>query len=172
MGGRGRRALVRSGAAVVLSMICSAGNAVADPTSPRDQPQPVLLTAVRVPASLLMVEPAVHDRGAAAALLRSESSRPRALGGLYVGFAALQALDAHSTITAVRAGHREANPLIRPFAHRPGVLIAAKAATAAGTIALSERLWRKHRAAAVLLMVAANAGYAAVVAHNYRQARR
>jgi hypothetical protein len=33
-------------------------------------------------------------------------------------------------------------------------------------------LWRKHRVAAVVLMVAANAGYVAVVAHNYRQARR
>jgi hypothetical protein len=166
----GTRALLHSGAALIVSMMCSAGTALADSPPQGDESQPALLRAARLQASAI-VAPAIYDRSAAAALLQSEPTRPRALGGLYVSFAALQALDAHSTITAVRAGHREANPLIQPFANRPGVLIAAKAATAAGTIALAERLWRKHRVAAVLLMVAANAGYAAVVAHNYRQAR-
>jgi hypothetical protein len=72
----------------------------------------------------------------------------------------------------VGAGRTEANPLVAPFANRPGLMIGVKAAAAAGTIALSERLWRRHRVAAVTLMIVANAGYAAVVAHNYRQGRR
>jgi hypothetical protein len=59
-----------------------------------------------------------------------------------------------------------------PFSDEPGVLIAVKAAAAAGTIFLSDRLGRKHRKAAIGLMIALNAGYALVVAHNYRQSRR
>jgi hypothetical protein len=171
MADRETRALHHYGAAFLLSMICGAGPALADSAPEDGASAPALLRGARLQASAV-VAPAIYDRGAAAALLQPEPSRPRALGGLYVSFATLQALDAHSTITAVRAGRAEANPLIQPLADRPGVLIAVKAATAAGTIALSERLWRKHRAAAVLLMVAANVGYAAVVAHNYRQSRR
>jgi hypothetical protein len=91
---------------------------------------------------------------------------------LYVSFGALQALDAHSTLRAVRAGQSEANPFVAPFAQRPALMIGVKAAATAGTIAITEKLWRRHRVAAVTLMIAANVGYAAIVAHNYRQARR
>lgn len=111
--------------------------------------------------------------GAPAGLLRSRTEeRPRPLASLYVGFAALQALDAHSTLRAVRAGGDEANPLIAPFADRPGLMLGVKAAAALTTIAFAEKLWRRNRTAAVVLMVAANAGYAIIVAHNYRQSRR
>jgi hypothetical protein len=37
---------------------------------------------------------------------------------------------------------------------------------------LAEKLWRKNRAAAMVLMAAVNVGLAAVVANNYRIARR
>ena len=167
-----RCALLRFGAALTMSIICSAGTAVADPPPEYDQSAPLLLTAARLPVSFTMVEPAVSNSGGAAALLRSGPRRPSGLTGLYMGFIVLQAADAHSTLTAVRAGHTEANPFVQPFADRPGALIAVKAATTISTIALSERLWRKNRTAAVVLMVAANAGYAAIVAHNYRQTRR
>jgi hypothetical protein len=168
---RDRRGLLACAAVLVASLMGGEGVAFADSASDREQ-RPVLSSVTR-PAVFPMVEPALSVRGTAAVLLQpSEPDRPRLLAGLYAGFVTLQALDAHSTLTAVRGGRKEANPIIQPFADRPGMLIAAKAATAVGTIALSERLWRKHRVAAVVLMVAANAGYAAVVAHNYRQARR
>jgi hypothetical protein len=108
-------------------------------------------------------------------VLRSEGSRqerPGALTGLYVSFATLQALDAHSTLRAVGDGQSEANPIVAPFADRPGLMFGMKAAAAVTTIVLAEKLWRRNRAAAVILMVAANAAYAAVVASNYRQASR
>jgi hypothetical protein len=98
--------------------------------------------------------------------------RPGALTGLYVSFAALQALDAHSTLRAVDNGALEANPLVAPIADRPGLMFGMKAAAAVTTIVLAEKLWRRNRVAAVVLMVAANAAYAAVVASNYGQARR
>jgi hypothetical protein len=157
--------------AVLCASLIGGGVALADSASDRGE-RPVLSSA-NLPAVFTMVEPAVSVGGTAAVLLQPpDPDRPGPLGSLYAGFVTLQALDAHSTLTAVRGGRTEANPIIQPFAHRPGMLIAAKAATAIGTIALSERLWRKHRVAAVVLMVAANAGYVAVVAHNYRQAGR
>jgi hypothetical protein len=37
---------------------------------------------------------------------------------------------------------------------------------------VTERLWKRHRMAAVALMVAVNATYGAIVANNYRGAAR
>jgi Domain of unknown function (DUF5658) len=97
--------------------------------------------------------------------------RPAALPALYVSFAVLQALDAHSTLTGVSAGGREVNPAIAGLVDQPVSFVGAKVAATAGTLFLTERLWKKHRLAAVVLMVAVNATYAAIVAHNYRGRR-
>jgi Domain of unknown function (DUF5658) len=94
--------------------------------------------------------------------------RPAALPALYASFAVLQGLDAHSTLSAVAAGGREVNPAVRELVARPASFVAAKIAATAGTLYLSERLWKKHRVAAVVLMAAVNVTYGAIVAHNYR----
>jgi hypothetical protein len=99
---------------------------------------------------------------------RDATARPRALVPLYAGFATLQALDAHSTLRAIGDGHGERNPVVSNFTAAPGAMVGLKLASTAGTIYLAERLWRKHRGAAVVLMIAVNGAYAAVVAHNYR----
>jgi hypothetical protein len=99
------------------------------------------------------------------------AGRPAALPALYVSFGVLQALDAHSTLAAVSAGGREANPAVRTLVTQPASFVAAKIAATAGTLYLAERLWRKHRVAAVVLMVALNGTYGAIVAHNYRGRR-
>jgi len=98
----------------------------------------------------------------------AQSDRPKSLIPLYVSFAALQALDAHSTLQAIDNGHGEGNPLVGTFTTTPGAMVGLKLASTAGTIYLTERLWRKHRGAAIALMIAVNGAYAAVVAHNYR----
>jgi hypothetical protein len=98
-------------------------------------------------------------------------SRGPVLPALYAGFSVLQALDAHSTLRAIDAGHREANPVMAPFASRPGALIAVKGVTAAGTVYLAHRIGRRHRVASTALMIALNAAYGAVVAKNYAKAR-
>ncbi len=99
-------------------------------------------------------------------------ARPPELLALYVGFATLQALDAHSTVQAVRSGYEESNPLVAPFSRSPAAMYAFKAATTTVTILLVEKLRRRHRGAAIGLMIAANVGYASVVAYNYRQSGR
>jgi hypothetical protein len=87
---------------------------------------------------------------------------------MYLSFASLQSLDAHSTILALRAGGREQNPLMRDLANRPAGLVALKAGVTASTILLTERLRSKHRVGAMVLMTALNSAYAMVVVHNYR----
>jgi hypothetical protein len=101
------------------------------------------------------------------------ADRPLALMPLYLSFVALQMFDARSTVLAVNRGARELNPLVRWFDGDPIAITALKLGTTAGTIVLTEKLWRGHnRTAAVLSMVALNSAYAFIVAHNYRTANR
>lgn len=103
---------------------------------------------------------------------RSEpQKRPAALVPLYVTFAALQALDAHSTLMATGSGGVEGNPLMRGAVSNPAAMLAVKAGVATGVVAISERLWRHNRTAAVLTMIGLNSAYALVAAHNYRLVR-
>lgn len=168
---RGISWCVRAG---VCAAVIGSGSATGEPVT-RDREAPSLLLSIeRAAAHVATPVPALRhvDGWARPALPSRHETRPRALTPLYVSFGALQALDAHSTLRAVRAGQSEANPFVAPFAQRPALMIGVKAAATAGTIAITEKLWRRHRVAAVTLMIAANVGYAAIVAHNYRQARR
>jgi hypothetical protein len=93
-------------------------------------------------------------------------SRPPALTVLYVSYAALQAYDVYSTTRALERGAREANPLMQSVvASTPG-FIAVKAAAGIATVVGTERLWRKHKAAALAVMFAANSVSAVVAARN------
>ena len=91
---------------------------------------------------------------------------------LYISFAALQGLDVDSTARALRAGGRESNPLFAPFARSTPAMVAVKAGTGVAMIFAAEHMAKRHRAAAVALMIAVNAAYAAVVVHNYQVAGR
>ena len=98
--------------------------------------------------------------------------RPGSLPALYGAFVGLQALDVHSTRSGIESGRaREANPLLKNVARNSAGLIAVKAASTAGLIIGTEKLWKKHRVAAVVVMAAVNAATAYVVVHNYRQLR-
>ena len=105
-------------------------------------------------------------------LRRSTLKRPPGLLPLYVTFATLQMLDARSTTKALQSGGVEGNPVVASFAGNSGALYAVKIATAAATIYLGEKLWRKNRFGAILTMVAVNSAYAFVVQHNYGVANR
>jgi hypothetical protein len=91
---------------------------------------------------------------------------------LYVGFGVLQGLDVHSTLTAVERGGREANPVMRALQGQPAGLVAVKAGATVGVVWAAEKLRRRNRIAALVLMGALNSAYAVVVASNYRAARR
>jgi hypothetical protein len=108
-------------------------------------------------------------RTATDAVVATPTQRPRGvLLPLYASFAALQALDAHSTLRALDAGATEANPLMGGLTRTPAALLAVKAGMAASTIYLVEKVRIKSRGAAIALMAALNSLYATIVAHNYR----
>jgi hypothetical protein len=102
--------------------------------------------------------------------LSQTARRPAALPVLYGAYAGLQVMDVVSTRKAIAAGAREANPLMQ----RGGLAatIAIKAASGVGMVYVSEKMWRKHRIGAIVLMTAMNGVGAAVVAHNTRTASR
>ncbi len=97
---------------------------------------------------------------------------PRGLLPLFAGYAALQALDAQSTLSAINHGATEQNPLVAPMVSRPALFIAFKSAVTASTIVAADRLSRRHRLAAYGLRLGLNSAYAMVVVHNYRVARQ
>jgi hypothetical protein len=97
--------------------------------------------------------------------------RPQALLPLYASFAALQAVDMHSTWRALDHGAVEGNPLLMNVAGNKAALFAVKAAGTGAVIGVSEALWKKNRAAAILFMLSSNAAMTWVVEHNYRAVR-
>ena len=96
-------------------------------------------------------------------------NRPALLIPMYLANAALHGLDAYSTSEALKAGHREANPLLRNA--NLATMIGVKAAATITSVFVAEKLWRRNRTAAVAVMVGVNVGLAAVVANNYRITR-
>ena len=96
--------------------------------------------------------------------------RPVALSTLYATYGTLQALDVVSTRRALASGAREQNPVMNGGSMT--TMIAVKAAAGASTIYFTERLWKKNRVGAVIVMAALNGATAAIVAHNQRNVRR
>jgi hypothetical protein len=96
--------------------------------------------------------------------------RPVALSALYGTYGTLQALDVVTTRRAIAAGAQERNPLMKNGS--VGAMIAVKAAAGASTIYFAERMWKKNRVGAVIVMAALNGATAAIVAHNQRNSRR
>jgi hypothetical protein len=95
--------------------------------------------------------------------------RPAMLPALYAGFVGLQILDARTTTGALNRGAYESNALLGQ--NNQARIWAVRAASTASTIYFVERMWKKNRVGAVLLMAGINGGYTAIAAHNLRQAR-
>jgi hypothetical protein len=123
--------------------------AIAVPASPR---------VVMEPASLIRLEP-------------PPAKRPMILPALYVSLGAVQAWDVYSTSAALKAGAIERNPLVAPVVGNSGGMIALKLATAGTTVFFAERLWKKNRVAAIVMMAGINGATAAVAMRNIRNAR-
>jgi hypothetical protein len=131
----------------------------------------LILTVIAPSATAAENEPAAVDLSAASltVVFQPEPRRPAPLMGLYAGFIGLQVLDARTTTGALSRGARETNPLLR--SGHSGTTWAVKAASTASTIFFVERIWKKNRIRAVLVMAGINGGYAVLAAHNARQAR-
>jgi len=94
--------------------------------------------------------------------------RPSALMPLYGSLAVLQGLDMHSTMKGIGSNGSEANPVMRPFVDNGAAFFAMKSSVTLGVIWVSEKMWRKHRKAAVVSVFVLNVVMAGVVANNYR----
>lgn len=93
--------------------------------------------------------------------------RPSMLPALYATSAALQGYDAYSTLTALKNGGREANPLMKGIVKSPAAFVAMKAGVTMASIMASEQLWKNHhRVGAIGLMVASNLMMGFVAKHN------
>ena len=93
--------------------------------------------------------------------------RPALLPGLYLGSASLQAFDAYSTLSVLKAGGREQNPLMKAVVKSPAAFVAVKVGITAASVLAAERLWKSNnRVGAVLLMAVSNGMMACVAAHN------
>lgn len=93
--------------------------------------------------------------------------RPSILPALYVSSAALQGYDAYSTLTALKNGGREVNPLMQGIVKRPAAFVAMKAGVTMASIMAAESLWKNHhRFGAIGLMVASNLMMGVVAKHN------
>jgi hypothetical protein len=99
------------------------------------------------------------------------ATRPPSLPMLYASQIALQALDIHSTYSAINKGAHEANPLMKGVVDNKGAMLAVKAGVTAGSILLAEKMWKKgNRTGAVATMLVMNSITAVVVANNYKVA--
>lgn len=99
------------------------------------------------------------------------TSRPATLPALYVSLAALNAFDAYSTLKGVPRGAHEMNPLVRSAAGKPAAFWALKAGTTVLPMMAAERMWKKNRVGAVVMMAVANGVAIAVAANNAKVLR-
>jgi hypothetical protein len=100
------------------------------------------------------------------AIDRRPTSGDAKLLTLSIATAALQGLDAYTTMAAVHHGAQEANPMMRAAVRNPVVWIAVKSSMTAATIYAARRLWPRNKAAAVTLFAVSNCVLATVVARN------
>ncbi|MBS1818268.1 MAG: hypothetical protein JSU08_10085 [Acidobacteria bacterium] len=95
--------------------------------------------------------------------------RPSVLPALYAASAALQGYDAYSTLSGLKSGAVEANPLMKPVVKNPAAFVALKAGVAATSIMAAEKMWKSgNRLGAIGVMVASNVAMGLVAANNAR----
>lgn len=113
---------------------------------------------------------------AAARPVRAPGSQAAGLRGglipLFASYAVLQALDVHSTLTAINRGGFERNPIVAPFVNHPAAFVACKAGVTTATFLAANRLAKRNRVAAYAMLAVADSAYAYIVAHNYQVASR
>lgn len=133
-----------------------------------DQPVPALSLTAAALATAALDTPAVPAPDFTSGITE-RFHRPGVLPGLYVASAALQGYDAYSTITALKQGGVEANPLMKQVVKSPVAFVALKASVAVTSIMAAEKLWKGgNRIGAIGVMVASNVAMGYVAAHNAR----
>lgn len=131
---------------------------------------PPVVTPPTLSRPAIIVEPI--RTAAQTVQIPSVSERSTMLPALYVGYGTLQAFDLYTTSQALKVGAREKNPVLAPVARNLVVMSVIKAASTASVIYFTERVRKRNRTAAVVLMVALNGTVAVLAVRNARTARR
>ena len=93
--------------------------------------------------------------------------RPMALPALYGASILLQGYDAYSTLTVLKQGGLEANPVMKGVTKNPVAFIGLKAGVTMMSIMAAERMWKNHnRVGAIATMIVSNGLMTAVAANN------
>jgi hypothetical protein len=135
-----------------------------------DDPHELNLPANAIAQIVILIPPLPPGPAPPAAVAPGTARRPVALLPLYVSFAALQVADLRSTLSTLDAGGREGNPVLGGL-RSPSALVGLKTGLVAGTTYAVERLRKRSPRTAVVLMIALDSAYAAVVAHNFMVAQ-
>jgi hypothetical protein len=159
--------LALSGAAPAQAQELMTANVVANtvlfPVAPMT-PTPLALAAEATTAAAEAQTPTISRSDFGTGI-----KRPSLLPAMYATQVALQALDVHSTYSAINRGAVEANPLMKGVTGNKGAMMAVKAGVAASTIFLAEKMWKRgNRVGAIATMLVANSVTALVVANNYK----
>ena len=151
--------MVRTAAALILGTALLASPVLAADTASE--------TPISTAAAISAVSPALPAPPVVQVARRgTQTGRSIVLPSLYVSLSALQAYDVYTTLSGMRQGAVEANPMMQGIVGNPAAFIALKAGVTGASIYMAERLWKdKKRTQAVLLMVASN-GLMAYVAHH------
>jgi uncharacterized protein DUF5658 len=157
------RSLIPCAACVVLLLGAVARSADAQSVDSAPVAEPAV-----DPASSEVVSP-IPVRDVLHAAAPAGWASPALQTTLLASFAALEALDAATTLRGIRLGRAsEANPLMAGLAQHPAALVGVKAGLTAATIFSMRSLSKAHPKAAVLTMLALNAGSAFVVRSNFQ----
>jgi hypothetical protein len=143
--------------AAVFAVTLSAVSAFAEPTV--IEHSSILATGTRLAEAAALQGPAVSYN----VVVRPER-RPAALMPMYAAQGVLQGIDVLTTFRALDAGHQEGNPLLE-HSNREAMVFAKVAVTSVNILA-AEKLWKKNRTAAVVLMAVSNAMMVGVVGNN------
>ena len=158
-----RRCLL--GSLFAVAMWCTPHAAFAQDRLPLDLSAAVADAAALPPVALAIDQLPVT--------FNSEYRRPRPsnlLRSLYVTTAVMQALDVHSTLSALNNGAIEANPLMTQVSKNKAMFIALKAGVTVSTVMAARNMSRRNKVAAVATLLAINSAYALVIHHNYKVA--
>ncbi|MGE0704681.1 MAG: DUF5658 family protein [Vicinamibacterales bacterium] len=149
--------MFRTAVALMLSLTFLAAPALAADTPIAEQATVTLAAAV----------PAQHAVPFSRPDARIRRERPALLPTLYVSLSALQAYDVYSTLTGLKHGATEANPIMQNVVGNPAAFVALKAGVTGVSIYAAERLWKQNRKkTAVIVMIASNGLMGYVAAHN------
>lgn len=91
--------------------------------------------------------------------------------GLQAATIATQMLDVHSTMTAMKLGAVEANPMMGGLVQNKAAFIGVKAAMGAGLVYATHKLGKNNKVAAIVVSAAINSAYLFIANHNYKVAR-